>query len=76
MALSLCFVGGQVVAAPISDAIQTIRSVGGEGKGNTAAAKAWRSLARSDAAALPVILAGMDGANPLAANWLRAAVER
>jgi hypothetical protein len=75
LALSFCFVGGQVVAAPISDAIQTIRAVGGEGKGNAAAAKAWQTLSQADADTLPTILAGMDGANPLAANWLRAAVD-
>ena len=62
-------------ALPIANAIKTIRAVGKEGQGNTEAAKAWQSLAKADAAALPEILTAMDGANPLAANWLRAAVD-
>lgn len=62
-------------ASPVTDAIPAIRAVDHEGKGNAAAAKAWAVLAAADASALPDILAAMDGANPLAANWLRAAVD-
>ena len=61
--------------ADLSDSLKTIRAVGPEGKGNAAAAQAWQSLAQAKPAALPKILAAMDGANPLAANWLRAAVD-
>ena len=61
--------------ADLSDSLKTIRAVGPEGKGNAAAAQAWQSLAQVKPAALPQILAAMDGANPLAANWLRAAVD-
>ncbi|MBL68831.1 MAG: hypothetical protein CMO74_10355 [Verrucomicrobiales bacterium] len=61
--------------APISDSIKTLRAVGTEGQGNAAAAKALRQLAKADAAALPEILTAMNGANPLAANWLRSAVD-
>lgn len=76
LALAFCFVGGHILlAAPVSNSIQTIRAVGKEGQGNAAAAKAWQFLAKADASALPEILAAMDGANPLAANWLRAAVD-
>ncbi len=63
-------------AAPaITSSIKTIRAVGNEGQGNAAAAKAWKQLIKADAAALPRILGAMDGANPLAANWLRSAVD-
>ncbi|MBC8327010.1 MAG: hypothetical protein H8E27_15425 [Verrucomicrobia subdivision 3 bacterium] len=62
-------------AADISDSLKTIRAVGPEGKGNAAAAQAWQSLAQAEPAKLPQILAAMDGTNPLAANWLRAAVD-
>ena len=76
LALVFCFVCNHVlVAAPISTSIRTIRAVGSEGQGNSAASKAWKQLIKADAAALPTILAAMDGANPLAANWLRAAVD-
>ncbi|MDP7050860.1 MAG: HEAT repeat domain-containing protein [Verrucomicrobiota bacterium] len=59
----------------MSSSIKTIRAVGNEGQGNAAAAKAWKQLIKADAAALPRILGAMDGANPLAANWLRSAVD-
>ena len=75
LSISIFIAGNPGWAAPVADAIQTIRAVSGEGKGNAAAAKAWQSLSRADADTLPAILAGMDGANPLAANWLRAAVD-
>ena len=76
LALVFSFLGSQKVsAAPISDSIKTIRAVGKEGQGNAAAAKAWQLLSMSDADALPEILAAIDGANPFAANWLRAAVD-
>lgn len=57
------------------DAIDALRAVGPEGVGNPAAGAAWRSLASLDATALPRVLEGLDGANPYAANWLRAAVD-
>jgi hypothetical protein len=57
------------------EASVAILAVDHEGKGNAAAAKAWGVIAAADASALPDILAGMDGANPLAANWLGAAVD-
>ena len=56
-------------------ALETIRAVGPEGRGDREAAKAWRELASADAQALPEVLAGMKGAGPLAANWIRTAVE-
>lgn len=72
LALAICFTAN---AAEISDLLKTIRAVGSEGQGNSAAARAWLSLAQAQPAALPQILAAMDGANPLAANWLRSAVD-
>lgn len=65
----------QAASDPVADAITVIRSVGAEGEGNEAAGQAWQELVKADARALPRILGGMDGANPLAANWLRSAVE-
>ena len=63
-------------AAPdLLEPIRVIRAVGLEGAGHVEASAAWRTLAATDAATLPFILTGMDGANDLAANWLRSAVE-
>jgi hypothetical protein len=62
-------------AADLAGSIRTIRQVGPDGKGSREAAAAWKELARADAGRLPELLAGMDGANAVARNWLRSAVE-
>lgn len=72
---ALLLLATRLPAAPVAEALPAIRAVDHEGKGNAAAARAWQVLAAADAEALPEILAGMDGANPLAANWLRAAID-
>ena len=72
LAVALCTAAQ---AADLTASIKTIRAVGPEGQGNAAAAKAWQTLSKAKASALPQILTAMDGANPLAANWLRAAVD-
>ena len=64
------------VAAPkLADSIKVIRAVGPEGLGNAQASAAWKNISSAKASDLPAILAGMDGANELALNWLRAAVD-
>ncbi|MBC8001279.1 MAG: hypothetical protein H7X97_01710 [Opitutaceae bacterium] len=67
--------GAASTATSLAEPIRAIHSVGPEGAGHVPASAAWRTLAATDAAMLPVILAGMAGANDLAANWLRSAVE-
>jgi hypothetical protein len=69
-----------VLAAPATEtdlghAIAAVRNVGPNGQGAVAAAAAWKRLAGADVADLPTLLAGMDGASPLARNWLRAAID-
>jgi hypothetical protein len=59
----------------LKSAIQTIRQVGPEGKGSAEAEAAWKVLAKTPIEQLPQLLAGMDGATPLARNWIRAAVD-
>ncbi len=59
----------------LKSAIHTIRQVGPEGKGSAEAAVAWKVLAKTPIEQLPLLLAGMDGATPLARNWIRAAVD-
>ncbi len=63
------------MAASLQESIQVIRSVGPEGQGNAAASAAWQTLSQSEMKSLPLLLAGMDGANDLSLNWLRSAVE-
>ncbi len=62
-------------AADVAPLIARIKAVGKEGKGNTDAGKAWRELVKEGPAALPEVLAGLDDAAPIAANWLRSAVD-
>jgi hypothetical protein len=59
----------------VADSLPAILAVDHEGKGNAAATRAWSVVAAAEPSALPAILGAMDGANPLAANWLRAAVD-
>lgn len=55
--------------------LTVIRSVGPEGKGSPDAVRAWSELAGKEPAALPAILGALNGANPIAANYLRSAVD-
>jgi hypothetical protein len=55
--------------------IAAIQRVDREAAGHSEAIEAIRNLSQQDAEAVMPILAGMDGANPLATNWFRAAIE-
>ncbi len=55
--------------------LSTLKAVGPENAGQALAANAWRKLAAVDARQLPNVLAGLDDAGPLAANWIRSAVD-
>jgi hypothetical protein len=55
--------------------LRAIREVAAEGRGNKEAQAALRELTLAKGQALPEILAALDGANPLAANYLRGAIE-
>jgi hypothetical protein len=66
------------LAAPpdeLAGSLDAIRAVAAEGNGNKEAGLAWRALVKNRGQALPEILAAFDDANPLAANYLRSAVE-
>lgn len=70
----LCFACPLAVAAEASP-LAALRAVGSEGAGNAAASAAWKKLVDGGPERLSEALAAMNGANPLAQNWLRAAVE-
>ena len=77
---ALVFLGAAVPAAEQSEGVAkwlaAMQQVKREGQGNRAASQAWSELtASADAYQLPAILAGLDDADPLAANWIRAAVD-
>lgn len=77
LVLSVALLGmGSVHAADSTDALLgVLQKVGPEGKGNQAATDAWQSLANEPPEKLTKILTGLDDANPLAANWIHAAVD-
>lgn len=62
-------------AVEIQPLLKTLMAVGPKGAGNPQASQAWAQLARADAAQLPSMLAALDNAQPLAANWIRTAVD-
>jgi outer membrane protein assembly factor BamB len=68
-------VQSQTDSDAIAEAIQTILAVGPEGEGNAAARDAYPLLAGLDVEQVPTLLDAFEGANPLAENWLRAAVD-
>jgi hypothetical protein len=62
-------------SAELSRQLERLRAVGPHAEGHVAAAPAWAEVARRPASDLPQVLAALDGANPLAANWIRTAID-
>jgi enterochelin esterase family protein len=60
---------------PVATLLQKIKAVGKEGKGNVEAAQAMKVLGGMGPEVLIQVLAAFDDANPVAANYLRAAVQ-
>jgi hypothetical protein len=61
--------------ASASPEIDALLAVAPEGKGNAGATAAWKTLSASEPSEIIAILEATEGANPLAANWLRSAAE-
>jgi hypothetical protein len=59
----------------VKDALDKLRAVGREGAGHDAARQALKQLRAQGPESLTTILAGLDGASPTAANWIRSAYE-
>lgn len=59
----------------IGPALAKVRAIGPKGAGHREAIEGVKTLSQADAQQLPQILAGMDSANLLAANWIRAVCE-
>jgi len=75
LVLSLTMLGAASSAADLSQSLAKIRAVAPEGRGHSEAISAAKAIAQAEASQLPQILAAMDGANPIATNWLRIAAE-
>jgi hypothetical protein len=72
---TVCFTFTPVQATATNELLARIQAVAKEGKGNAAASKAVRELVRQGPDALLPTLAALDTASPVAANWLRSAVD-
>ncbi|MBI2823724.1 MAG: hypothetical protein HYX69_03415 [Planctomycetia bacterium] len=62
-------------AVDIPKELAMLKAVGPEGAGTAAARAAWSRLSQGDAASLTALLGALDDAGPLAANWIRAAID-
>jgi len=73
-----CFVGAQAAICQegrIDAWLQTLKAIEPGGAGQQEAAAAWRPLAQLPADRIPVLLAALDEASTLGANWIRCAVD-
>ncbi len=71
-----CVTSAHAAEIALAGPIRTIRAVGAKGEGNAAAANAWQTIVkRADPGDLIDLLKSMNGANDLATNWFRSAVE-
>ena len=75
LALTFLFIAQLSQAGDLDEAIARITSVGTEGLNNEAASRGYAELVQSGEEAIVPILSAMKSASPVAANWLRAAVE-
>lgn len=74
--VSVCVVfGPSYGSAEEVSALAAIRAIDKEGQGYPQAIEATRQVEQWEVARLPEVLAAMDGANPLAVNWLRGLAE-
>lgn len=72
--LTLLLLSVASLAAEASDeALASLKTVGREGEGNAAAARAWKDVVGRGPSALPAILRTMNDADAASANWLRTA---
>jgi hypothetical protein len=74
IALSIfCVFAASSLHGALDDAVKALASIEREGKGNEAAAAAWKEVVQSGPAALPALLASAGKTSAVADNWLRLA---
>lgn len=65
----------EVDPAELREGLSVLQQVGPRGEGHPPAVTAWETVSRASAAELTALLAAMNDDNPLACNWIRAAVD-
>lgn len=73
LAVALCH--SSLSANELDPALRAILSLKSEGDGNLEAAHAWREITEAGPPAILPVLEAMDQADPVAANWLRTALD-
>ena len=71
----LMVIGSPLFGASIDENLVMIKSVGPDGRHHAEAIAAVKELSTGPVGSLTTILRSFDGANPLAVNWLRGAVD-
>ena len=64
---------GQTIA--LTEPLAAVQAIGPNGEGHDQAIAAWRILARAPTSQLPTLLEAIPKDDPLAANWIRAAID-
>jgi hypothetical protein len=70
-----CLLAARGADAELAIHLKTLRAVGPKGAGHRDAVSASLAASKADPSQLTTILAAMDGANPIATNWLRGVAE-
>jgi len=73
--VAICALAIPAAADDVDSAVKSLQSLGKEGADNQSAGRAWAVLAKAQPSDLTRLLAGLDSANPLGANYLRGAVD-
>jgi len=60
----------------LTDSLSTLNEVGNSGVRHSEAIEAWRKISRAEVSALPTLIKAINAKKPLAANWIRAAVDQ
>lgn len=66
---------GTASADGLDEALNKLLSVDKAGQGHREAMAAWKQVSAAKPAELPALFSSLDKANPLAANWIRSAIE-
>lgn len=74
-AVLLASVASAEEESSLSKNLKQVRAVSAKGEGHREAVEAAKALVQANPADLPKILAAMDGAGPIATNWLRGIAE-
>lgn len=62
-------------ADDLPQSLAALQQASASGDDAAAMARAWSAVTQADAAQLPAVLSALDGAGPVAANWIRSAAD-